>query len=977
MMTTPTRSLPRWHWQNWPVLVKLIVVLLVPTVVALVVGALRVVDQAGAAPAYDRIVAVAGVQQQLSGLMGALQQERDLAAAYVASGREGDRAALESQFRAVDDAVTDVRAAAAGIEGLESTGYRQALDRLGGLTPLRQNVLVGSDPADVAVSEYGAAIEPLLEVDAAFSRQFDDVAVSGQGAALHALVSAREQVARQHALILAALITDEMDAGTIDAVRAAGVRLQAELAAFSAALRVDERARYAEPVTGEAEQARQRIIRLVVDRGLAQEPPATPIADWDARTSAVVAPMVEAEQALRDRVRSTATALGDDARSTAGWNSVVLLFTLALGVLVGYLIARSMLRPLGVLRRTALDVADHRLPAAVAAVRGGSAPAAVEPVPVHTDEEIGQVARAFDAVHVQAVRLAAEQAQLRANVNDMFVNLSRRSQGLVQRQLKLIDQLERSEESPEALDNLFQLDHLATRMRRNNENLLVLAGTESAKRSGRPVPLVDVLRAAVSEVEQYQRLVLQPPPDVLVLGRATNDLVHLLAELLDNATMFSPPDSQVMISAQELEDGSVTIDVDDRGVGMGDAELAEANKRLAASPRVDASVSRRMGLFVVGRLASRHGIGVTMRRGGDGVGLTAAVAMPSRLVCAAESMAAGADEGALVPGPTNGSVPRHGPGGAVGVQNELTGGASTPFNGTTSSGPTSTGPGGTGPGGNGVYGPGTDPLGDRAPTPPPGAAPELPRRTPDPPAVDRPLIGGPPPAPPSPPIRPPLVSPPAATQERSSGPDLFRSAAEQEGVPAGPLGSQRVAQRAMLQDATPIFDDVASAWFQENKPVPWAEQGEAAAPTTPPGPGTPEHAEREGAPSVFGQQQRDALLQRSAQPALAHQVQPPRGADWGLADPGWHAAEALARPTGGEVTSAGLPRRRPRAHLVPGAADASEPAGADAPARSAEAIRGRLASHQRGVREGRQVRRSQHQGAGDQDQQHGPDEVRQ
>ena len=200
----------------------------------------------------------------------------------------------------------------------------------------------------------------------------------------------------------------------------------------------------------------------------------------------------------------------------------------------------------------------------------------------------------------------------------MFVNLSRRSQALVERQLQLIEQLESNEQDPDQLSNLFQLDHLATRMRRNSENLLVLAGTDLAKRNVAPVPLVDVLRAAVSEIEQYQRIVVQAPPQATVVGRATSDVIHLLAELLDNATNFSPPDSQVVMSSLRAQDGSIVVEIADSGVGMLDHELADANRRLSTPSAVDVSASRRMGLFVVGRLGARHGI--TVHLGGAPMG---------------------------------------------------------------------------------------------------------------------------------------------------------------------------------------------------------------------------------------------------------------------------------------------------------------------------------------------------------------------
>ena len=309
---------------------------------------------------------------------------------------------------------------------------------------------------------------------------------------------------------------------------------------------------------------------------------------------------------------------------------------LLLAVTIVVLMVRSLTRSLRILRTSALDVAQRRLPQAVESMRSGGVPdVTVEPVPLHTRDEVGQVARAFDTVHGQALKLAADQAALQSNVSSMFVNLSRRSQALVERQLQLIEQLESNEQDADQLSNLFQLDHLATRMRRNSENLLVLAGTDLAKRNVAPVPLVDVLRAAVSEIEQYQRIVVQAPPQATVVGRATSDVIHLLAELLDNATNFSPPDSQVVMSSMRAQDGSIVVEIADSGVGMADHELSDANRRLATPSAVDVSASRRMGLFVVGRLGARHGIAVHLGgapMGGPGGGLTASVTLPGHLV---------------------------------------------------------------------------------------------------------------------------------------------------------------------------------------------------------------------------------------------------------------------------------------------------------------------------------------------------------
>ena len=256
-------------------------------------------------------------------------------------------------------------------------------------------------------------------------------------------------------------------------------------------------------------------------------------------------------------------------------------------------------------------------------------------MPLTGRDEVGQVARAFDAVHRQAVRLAAEQAALQAGVSAMFVNLSRRSQALVERQLQLIEQLESNEQDADQLSNLFQLDHLATRMRRNSENLLVLAGTDLAKRNvARRCRWSTCCAPRCPRSSSTSASSCRPRPRPRSLGRAASDVVHLLAELLDNATNFSPPDSQVVMSTARTSDGSIVVEIADRGVGMAEHELADANQRLSGPPSVDVSASRRMGLFVVGRLATRHGIGVRLSTsaGGPGSGLTASVTVPAHLI---------------------------------------------------------------------------------------------------------------------------------------------------------------------------------------------------------------------------------------------------------------------------------------------------------------------------------------------------------
>jgi signal transduction histidine kinase len=476
-------------------------------------------------------------------------------------------------------------------------------------------------------------------------------------------------------------------------------------------------------------------------------------------------------------------------------------------------LASSILKPFRVLRASAFDVADRRLPAAIELLRtsdGRSGSVKIEPVPVYSREDVGQVARAFDAVHSEAVRLATEQAALRANVNDMFVNLSRRSQSLVERQLRLIDELELGEQDADRLAALFRLDHLATRMRRNGENLLVLAGAELRQRSGEPVPILDVLRASVSEIEDYQRVTVQPPDRARIAGRAVNDIVHLVAELLDNATSYSDPESHVTLSARMTDYGGLVIEICDEGTGLPRARLVEINQRLSAPPPIDVSVSRQMGLFVVGKLASRHGITVELMSA-DGAGLTVTVALPPELI-AGSDVAGAIDDRSFTP-----QLPA--------------------------------------------------PEGLLRSEPPP-----LPRR------------------------QPAYVS----------------SVPHSDGFLDDPA-----AAAANTLD-TPIFNAMLSKWFTERQepalPMPDAVYATAA----------PDNPAYDGWESE--------------------------------ADAGWQAADVASTPIAEEVTAAGLPKRRPGAFLVPGSVGPSVTAQPSSAGRSADNVRDRMSSFQRGLNLGRHTR---------------------
>lgn len=301
-------------------------------------------------------------------------------------------------------------------------------------------------------------------------------------------------------------------------------------------------------------------------------------------------------------------------------------------LLVVALVARSLVRPLHVLRDSALKVAREDLAGEVEAVRNTGKTIAVQPIPPHTTEEIGQVAQAVSELHEQAVALAGQQARLQLQVTDMFETLSRRTRALIDQQQTLIEELQREEPDPSRRADLRRVDHLAARMRRNAANLLVLAGARIPREQDDPVPLTALVRAAAAEVEDTERVVAALP-DTMVAGRVAGDLMHMLAELLDNALRYSPPQSQVQVSAVHTNNGGLVIEVSDTGSGMSESDLRVTNTRLRAGGEVNPYTARHMGFFVVGRLAALHGFVVRLRStvaGKPEAGVTAGVYVPAK-----------------------------------------------------------------------------------------------------------------------------------------------------------------------------------------------------------------------------------------------------------------------------------------------------------------------------------------------------------
>ncbi|MGD9987447.1 nitrate- and nitrite sensing domain-containing protein [Pseudonocardia sp.] len=637
----PSRS-ERLNPRNWSLSIKLLIVGLVPTLLALGLGALRISDQADVAANLGRSNELLAVRDQVEAAAGALRAERDAAVRFVAANRTGDRAPVDAAAQTTDAQLDKAVQALASTESPDApgTGAQPLREVTLSMQDLRRDTTSSALPADGILNRYGDVVSQTDVVSRTLLRQVANPEVAGLTDALAATDAAAEQLAVQHTVVAAAVAAGRVSDTDLTLVGATENAYNAAFNTYRLSLTPEQQQRFGlfgtDPANGPRVQLGATILQTTPGRALTIDPAA-----WDAAYTSSNDVVQKSADAVASQLKQDTTAAQEAASNQAGVNSVILMLGLLLGIAIIVLLARSLLKSLRLLRTSALDVAERQLPEAVESLRTGESPNAhVEPVPIDTRDEVGQVARAFDAVHGQAVRLAADQAALQANVNSMFVNLSRRSQALVERQLQLIEQLESNEQDPDQLSNLFQLDHLATRMRRNSENLLVLAGTELSKRNIAPIPVVDVLRAAVSEVEQYQRIVVQSPPTANVVGRAANDLVHLLAELLDNATNFSPPDSQVVLSSTRTPDGSILVEIADRGVGMAEHELIDANERLGGPAQVDVSASRRMGLFVVGRLAARHGIGVRLGSTGSG-GLTASVTVPGYLIPGAPGDATG------------------------------------------------------------------------------------------------------------------------------------------------------------------------------------------------------------------------------------------------------------------------------------------------------------------------------------------------
>ncbi|WP_405794360.1 nitrate- and nitrite sensing domain-containing protein [Streptomyces sp. NBC_01506] len=635
--------------RNWRISTRLVALLTLPVVAATSLGALRINESMDDMKQLEHMQLLTNMTKEATSLAAALQAERDESAGPLTNGADPkdfkvqdrrtktDRAKKAFLGATVDIGNTD------GDQALESirANVSQIATQVNKIQEIRKDAYDTDATHSLTVDAYSGLIDSLLSLSQDMAQATSNPDMIKRTRALAAFSSAKEYASIQRAIIASALPADPKEKGELNENDrlyglAAATKGDNALSSFDALY--ESMGGDAEKLTAslsgkgnpEINAADEYADRVLGISGGLEGRPNRSYLDWTDQASAKINAMNIIEQTLLGEMENKARQLREKSQQDAYINGALIVVVLGVSLVGAFVVARSMIRSLRRLQETATKVAQDRLPELVKQLSEADpqdVDTSVESVGVHSRDEIGKVAAAFDDVHREAVRLAAEQALLRGNVNAMFTNLSRRSQGLIQRQLSLISELESREADPDQLSSLFKLDHLATRMRRNGENLLVLAGEEPGRRWTRPVPLVDVLRAAASEVEQYERIELASVPTTEVAGRVVNDLVHLLAELLENATSFSSPQTKVRVTGHALPDGRVLVEIHDTGIGLSPEDLAAINERLASPPTVDVSVSRRMGLFVVGRLSLRHGIRIQLRPSDSG-GTTALVMLP-------------------------------------------------------------------------------------------------------------------------------------------------------------------------------------------------------------------------------------------------------------------------------------------------------------------------------------------------------------
>jgi signal transduction histidine kinase len=652
-----------------PIRSKLVVTLIGPLLVLAVLALVGIRTNQAESARADRSNAFARLAAGLAPLVHELQGERSLSLAYIDSRRRRWGPQLAGQRPTVDRVAAEYRAGAERLEGDDqqlAEKIQYGLNELGRLpeqrrtidsAPIRRADLAvkpeleqheeegehnigaatteGHGPLDTpgkALEQYTDTINDLLDINTEIAPGSDDERLLKAVAASVALARAKDFADLQRGLlqnVFAAGHFGTNEYGKLTSLVAAEAIYTAQ---FDNAATPEQHELLEQTVTGaEVERATENVETALAGEDEPKLGVEAPL--WFAATTVKQDRLRAVEQRLSADVIAISAAVRQAADRRALLSSLLLAGTLALAVALALVTARSLIRPLGRLEEAAVGTAG-RLPGVVQRLEDGEqvdlATESAPPIAVRSRDEIGRLAHAFNTVHRVAVQEAGREAALRRSVGEMFLNLARRSQSLIERQLEVIDEVERGGTDADVHAGMAELDHLATRMRRNAENLIILSGSQPARRWRGPIALSEVVRAAVGEVKEHTRVEVMPLDQVELAGHAAADVMHLLAELIENAVTFSAPGTQALVAGQPLPAGYL-IEIEDQGLGMTDEQLVRVNERLASPPDADLALAKMLGFFVVTQLAAKHGIRVQLRHSWYG-GITALVLLPADVI---------------------------------------------------------------------------------------------------------------------------------------------------------------------------------------------------------------------------------------------------------------------------------------------------------------------------------------------------------
>jgi HAMP domain-containing protein/anti-sigma regulatory factor (Ser/Thr protein kinase) len=657
--------------QNWPIRTKLLVSLLGPLLVLSILALVGIRQNQAESARAEHSTAFARLAAGLAPLIHELQAERSLSTSYITSDRKRWGPRLLEQRRRLDRVAAGYRAEAERLgadDQLLADKIRYGLSELGRLADQRRAIesarITGKDvevepgielheeegeedlenavehghgPIDTpgkALEQYTDTISDLLDINTEIAPRSDNEALLKGVAASVALSRAKDFADAQRGLlqgVYAAKRFQGAEAPRLAALTAAEAIYQAQ---FEASATAAEREFFDDIVSGDEVEAVEKDLAAAL--GSQQAPPRLGVdpQDWFDAMTVKMDRMRTVEQRLSADVIATSSAVKQGADRRAMLYSLLLAAAVLLTLGLALVTARSLIRPMRRLEAAAEETATQRLPSLVRRLQEGEQvdleAESAAPIEVRSGDEIGHLAEAFNSVHRVAVRVAGREAALRRSVGDMFLNLARRSQSLIERQLEVIDELEASGSGADVRAGLGELDHLATRMRRNAENLIILSGSEPARRWRGPIDLTQVVQASVEEVKEHTRVELLRLDRVQLAGHAAADVMHLLAELIENAVTFSAPGTKALVAGQPLPAGYL-VEIEDQGLGMTDEQLVKVNQRLAKPPDIDFALARMLGFFVVTQLAAKHGIRVQLRHSWYG-GVTALVLLPRQLI---------------------------------------------------------------------------------------------------------------------------------------------------------------------------------------------------------------------------------------------------------------------------------------------------------------------------------------------------------